>query len=85
MAKNAAGRGWKWGAAGGQRCPPNGKAGSYGGAGCGEQPAKVLLAGGLSPARRFLDSLRSLGMTIRDLGPGMTKGNAGHDKRKRRA
>ena len=24
-------------AAGGQRCPPNGRAGSYGGAGCGEQ------------------------------------------------
>ena len=46
------------------------RTGSYGGAGCGEQPAKVLLAGGLSPTTRFLGSLRSLGMTIRDLGPG---------------
>ena len=48
------------------------RTGSYGGAGCGEQPAKVLLAGGLSPAIRFLGSLRSLGMTIRDSGPGKT-------------
>ena len=41
-----------------------GKTGSYGGAGCGEQPAKVLLAGGLSPATKKARS-----------GPGM-RGNA---------
>ena len=46
------------------------RTGSYGGAGCGELSARVLLAGGLSPTTRFLGSLRSLGMTIRDLGPG---------------
>ena len=45
-----------------------GKTGSYGSAGCGELSARVLLAGGLSPATRFLGSLRSLGMTIRGLG-----------------
>ena len=38
------------------------------------RPRPGILADGLSPAIRFLGSLRSLGMTIRDLGPGMTKG-----------
>ena len=56
---------WRWPGRDGVRLVGNAagrsRTGSYGGAGCGEQPAKVLLAGGLSPATK--DARSEPGMT----------------------